>query len=119
MESTAAIEMKRMEFLTALEMTKINATRNTAFEVEKKKFWNSLAVAVVFSFAVLGFGINLRIGLTGKVTDIEKFVRSLKLKPIKLIGGASVWTSVRTVVVNITSRLINSKMDWLQKGFRK
>ena len=118
MNSTEAMEMKKMEFemkkmnsTRAMEMKKMNFSRETAFEVQNMKFQFGIAMAFVGFLTVFSFGLNLRAGLTGKVTDIEKFF--LSLKSIKLVGGALTWTSVSTVVKNFTNRLTNSIVRWL------
>lgn len=93
-------------------MKKLNFSRETACKVENKKFRLGIAVAIVEFLAVFCFGLNLRAGLTGKATDIEKFI--LSLKSIKLVGDALTWTSVSTVIKNFTNRLTNNSIvQWL------
>ena len=65
-EAMKEVEKMRMEFLKGF-FTEI------VCKVQENNFKNSLAMALIGFLAVGYFAINLRAGLTGKATEIEKF----------------------------------------------
>ena len=104
-------EQKRLNSTETIEMNKIAASREITLEVETKKFGYGLLIAALFFFAIGYFGINLRDGLTGKVTDIEKAF----MDQIELFWKSLTATVAFTAVVNIVNKVINSIPKWLQK----
>mmetsp|Transcript_5911 Transcript_5911/g.8277 ORF Transcript_5911/g.8277 Transcript_5911/m.8277 type:complete len:186 (+) Transcript_5911:1047-1604(+) len=107
----AAMETERMK----MEIEKMRI--ESMLKVERDKIKNSIFMALFGVLAVLLFAINLRTGLTGKVTDIERFFTSLK--PFKLIGSALTGISVSTITVNVTNRLMDTIIFLLQRIGKK
>jgi len=115
MKIDAAKEMRMETERMKMEIEKMRI--ESMLKVERDKIKNSIFMALFGVLAVLLFAINLRTGLTGKVTDIERFFTSLK--PFKLIGSALAGISVSTITVNVTNRLMDTIIFLLQRIGKK
>ena len=106
------INMKIVEKNMAL--AKMN--QQSALDIEWKRFRYNLCLSIVqYTIAfvmVTVFGVCIRDGLTGKVTDIDKFLRSLDLT--KILRRAVMLLSSSAVIVKVTSRAT----DYIVNGWR-
>ena len=114
-EINMKIVEKNMEMVEKnMALAKMN--QQSALDIEWKRFRYNLCLSIVqYTIAfvmVTVFGVCIRDGLTGKVTDIDKFLRSLD--PTKILRRAVMLLSSSAVIVKVTSRAT----DYIVNGWR-
>ena len=108
------VEMNMEMVEKNIALAKMN--QQSALDIEWKRFRYNLCLSIVqytIAFVIVTvFGVCIRDGLTGKVTDIDKFLRSLDLT--KILRRAVMLLSSSAVIVKVTSRAT----DYIVNGWR-